>query len=51
MPNISDAYGRIASALEAGGALIFRPDGHGGARLLGTMQIRDWPQLAAQFRR
>lgn len=51
MPNISDAYGRIASALEAGGALIFRPDGHGNARLLGTMQIRDWPQLAAQFRR
>ena len=50
MPNISDAYGRAASPLKAGGALIFRPDGHGGARLLGTMQIRDWPQLAAQFR-
>jgi phosphohistidine phosphatase SixA len=51
MPNISDAYGRVASALKAGGALIFRPDDHGNSRLLGTMQIRDWPQLAAQFRR
>lgn len=51
MPNISDAYGRIASALKEGGALIFRPDGHGNAQLLATMQISDWPQLAAQFKR
>lgn len=51
MPNISDAYGRVASALKAGGALIFRPDGHGNAKLLATMQITDWPQLAAQFKR
>ena len=48
-PNISDAYGRVSSALKAGGALIFRPDGHGNARLLATMQIVDWPQLAAQL--
>lgn len=51
MPNISDAYGRVASALKAGGALIFRPDGRGDAQLLDTMQISDWPQLAAQFKR
>lgn len=51
MPNISDAYGRIASALKEGGALIFRPDGHGNAQLLATMQISDWPQLASQFKR
>lgn len=49
MPNISDAYGRIASGLKAGGALIFQPDGHGNAQLLGSMQITDWPQLAGQF--
>ncbi|HZT03292.1 MAG TPA: histidine phosphatase family protein [Steroidobacteraceae bacterium] len=48
-PNISDAYRRIASGLKAGGALIFRPDGHGNAQLLGSMQIADWPQLAGQF--
>lgn len=46
MPNIRDAYGQIASALKGGGALIFRPDGHGNARLLATMQIGDWPRLA-----
>ena len=51
MPNIRDAYGRVASALKAGGALIFRPDGHGSAQLLDTMQIGDWPQLVAQFKR
>ena len=51
MPNISGAYGRIASALKEGGALIFRPDGHGNAQLLATMQISDWPQLASQFKR
>ena len=51
MPNISAAYGRIASALKEGGALIFRPDGHGNAQLLATMQISDWPQLASQFKR
>lgn len=48
-PNISAAYGRITSGLKAGGALIFRPDGHGNAQLLGSMQIADWPQLAGQF--
>lgn len=51
MPNISDAYGRLASALKAGGALIFRPEGHGNAHMLAVMQIGDWKQLAAQFKR
>jgi phosphohistidine phosphatase SixA len=51
MPNISDAYGRPASALKAGGALVFRPDGHGDAQMLAVMQIGDWKQLAAQFKR
>lgn len=50
-PNISDAYGRLAAALQAGGALIFRPDGHGEAHMLAVMQIGDWKQLAAQFKR
>lgn len=51
MPNISDAYGRPAAALKAGGALIFLPDGHGDAQMLAVMQIGDWKQLAAQFKR
>ena len=51
MPNISAAYGRPASALKAGGALIFQPDGRGNAHMLAVMQIGDWKQLAAQFKR
>lgn len=51
MPNIRDAYGRPAAALKAGGALIFLPDGHGNAQMLAVMQIGDWKQLAAQFKR
>ena len=51
MPNIGAAYGRPAAALKAGGALIFRPDGRGGAHMLAVMQIGDWKQLAAQFKR
>lgn len=50
-PNISAAYGQVASGLKAGGALIFRPDGHGNSPLLAPMQIGDWPRLAAQFGR
>lgn len=50
-PNISDAYGRLAAALKTGGALIFRPDGAGDAKMLAVMQTGDWKQLAAQFRR
>lgn len=51
MPNIGAAYGRPASALKAGGALIFQPDGRGNAHMLAVMQIGDWKQLAAQFKR
>jgi len=51
MPNISAAYGRPAAALKAGGAMIFQPDGRGDAHMLALMQIGDWKQLAAQFKR
>jgi phosphohistidine phosphatase SixA len=51
MPNISAAYGRPAAALKAGGAMIFQPDGRGDAHMLAVMQIGDWKQLAAQFKR
>jgi hypothetical protein len=51
MPNISAAYGRPAAALRVGGAMIFQPDGRGDAHMLAVMQIGDWKQLAAQFRR
>jgi hypothetical protein len=51
MPNIRAAYGRPAAALRAGGAMIFQPDGRGDAHMLAVMQIGDWKQLAAQFKR
>lgn len=50
-PNITDAYGRLATGLKAGGALIFRPDGRGQAHRVAAVPIGEWPQLAAGFRR
>ena len=50
-PNIIDAYGRLATGLEAGGALIFHPDGHGQVHWVATVPIGEWPRLAARLRR
>jgi phosphohistidine phosphatase SixA len=46
-PNIREAFPTEGADLADGEALIFRPDGHGGASLVARMRIQDWPQLAA----
>jgi phosphohistidine phosphatase SixA len=45
-PNIAAAFGRDAQGLGDGEALVFRPEGHGHAELVGRVQMADWPKLA-----
>jgi phosphohistidine phosphatase SixA len=45
-PNITEAFGDDAKDLSEGEALILRPDGRGGASLVGRVRIEDWPKLA-----
>jgi phosphohistidine phosphatase SixA len=44
-PNIARAFPDAAAGLSDGEALIFRPDGKGGASLLARVKIDQWPQL------
>jgi phosphohistidine phosphatase SixA len=46
-PNIKEAFPTEGSDLADGEALIFRPDGQGGASLVARVKIQDWPRLAA----
>jgi phosphohistidine phosphatase SixA len=46
-PNITEAFADDAKDLAEGEALIFRPDGQGGASLVGRVKIEDWPNLAS----
>ena len=46
LPNIRAAYAADASAIGDGEALVLRPDGKGGAQLLGRIKIGEWPALA-----
>ena len=45
-PNIREAFPLQGADLANGEALIFRPDGHGGASLVARVKIQDWPRLA-----
>ena len=45
-PNISDAFGDLASNVEAGEALVFRPDGKGGTQLAARIKAQEWQGLA-----
>lgn len=47
LPNITEAFPADVAGLQDGAALIFRPDGHGGARLVARIGIQEWPRLAA----
>ena len=44
MPNIARAFPELADVAD-GEALVFGPDGKGGARLVGRIPIADWPNL------
>jgi phosphohistidine phosphatase SixA len=46
-PNITEAFPTESVGLADGEALIFRPDGQGGAFLVARVKIQDWPRLAA----
>ena len=48
-PNIASAFPDKSQGLSAGGALVFRPDGKGGARLVARVEIGQWPALAARY--
>jgi hypothetical protein len=47
-PNIQGAYGPAAAGLADGEAMVFRPDGKGGATLVGRIRMQDWPRLASR---
>lgn len=47
LPNIREAFPADVAGLQDGAALIFRPDGHGGAQLVARVAIQEWPRLAA----
>ena len=47
LPNITEAFPAGTAGLRDGGALILRPDGHGGAELVARIGIEEWPRLAA----
>jgi len=46
-PNIKEAFASDAEDLAEGEALIFRPDRHGAASLVGRVKIEDWPKLVS----
>ncbi len=48
MPNIRDAFPEDAAGLADGEALVFGPDGSGGARLVRRVKIDQWPSFLRQ---
>jgi phosphohistidine phosphatase SixA len=46
MPNISRAFPNESAGVADGEALIFAPDGNGGAKFLARVKIEQWPDLA-----
>lgn len=46
LPNISAAFPNDAQGIADGEALVFGPDGKGGATLLARIRIEEWPPLA-----
>jgi phosphohistidine phosphatase SixA len=45
MPNIARAFPNLATGVSDGESLVFRPDGKGGAPLVGRIKIEEWPRL------
>ena len=46
LPNISRAFPESSAGLADGEALIFSPDGKGGATVVARIKIEEWPKLA-----
>jgi phosphohistidine phosphatase SixA len=45
LPNIRRAFPQHASGMGDGDALVFGPDGKGGAMLVARVTIAEWPEL------
>src|SRR5215831_19193365 len=45
LPNINRAFPESSSGLSDGEALIFSPDGKGGATVVARVKIEEWPRL------
>jgi phosphohistidine phosphatase SixA len=45
LPNLTGAFPQMAAGMADGEALIFGPDGNGGARLVARVRIEDWPKM------
>jgi phosphohistidine phosphatase SixA len=44
-PNMTRAFPQQAAGVEDGEALIFGPDGKGGAKIVARVKIEDWPKM------
>jgi phosphohistidine phosphatase SixA len=47
LPNLTRAFPQEATGVEDGEALIFGPDGNGGARVVAHVKIEAWPKMKA----
>jgi hypothetical protein len=45
LPNIAAAFPALATGVTEGEALVFGPDGKGGATLVARVKIEEWPRL------
>jgi phosphohistidine phosphatase SixA len=45
-PNMSRAFPQLTASLADGEALVFGPDGKGGATLVARVKIEEWPRMA-----
>jgi phosphohistidine phosphatase SixA len=45
LPNLTRAFPKDAMGMADGEALIFAPDGNGGAKVVARIKIEDWPRL------
>jgi len=46
-PNIKEAFPDLTPGLADGEALVFHPDGHGGAPLVARVKIEEWQRMPA----
>jgi len=45
LPNLTGAFPQLAAGMADGEALIFAPDGKGGAKVVARVKIDDWPKM------
>jgi phosphohistidine phosphatase SixA len=45
LPNLRGAFTQLADGVDDGEALVFGPDGKGGATIVGRIKIEEWPAI------